>query len=102
MAGSAVALALAAAVLHAVWNLLLARAPDTDAATAAALAIGVGLYAVPALLTWHIDAAAWPFIAASAAFELGYVITLARGSSAATSASSTRWRAARRRCSCSS
>ena len=32
----------AAAVLHAVWNLLLARAPDTDAATAAALAIGVG------------------------------------------------------------
>ena len=79
MAGSAVALALAAAVLHAVWNLLLARAPDTDAATAAALAIGVGLYAVPALLTWHIDAAAWPYIAASAAFELGYVITLARG-----------------------
>ena len=79
MAGSAVALALAAAVLHAVWNLLLARAPDTDAATAAALAIGVALYAIPALLTWHIDAAAWPFIAASAAFELGYVITLASG-----------------------
>jgi drug/metabolite transporter (DMT)-like permease len=79
LAGSAVALALAAAVLHAVWNLLLARAPDTDAATAAALAIGVGLYAIPALLTWHIDAAAWPFIAASAAFELGYVITLASG-----------------------
>jgi drug/metabolite transporter (DMT)-like permease len=79
VAGGAVALALAAALLHAVWNLLLARAPDTDAATAAALALGVGLYAIPALATWRIDAGAWPYIAASAAFELGYVITLAGG-----------------------
>jgi drug/metabolite transporter (DMT)-like permease len=75
----AVALALGAAVLHAVWNLLLASAEDTDAATAVALAMAVLLYAPIALLTWDVDGSAWPFIAASAAFELGYVATLAAG-----------------------
>jgi drug/metabolite transporter (DMT)-like permease len=75
----AVALALAAAVLHAVWNLLLARAPDTDAATAVALTIGVVLFAAPAAVWWEVDAGAWPYVAASAAFELGYVATLAGG-----------------------
>ena len=79
MPASAVALALGAAVLHAVWNLLLARAEDTDAATAVALALGVGVFAVPAVLTWELDAAVWPYIAASAVFELGYVATLAAG-----------------------
>ena len=79
MAAGAVALALGAAVLHAVWNLLLARAPDTDAATAVALAVGVALFALPALALWEIDAGAWPYIAASAALELGYVATLAGG-----------------------
>lgn len=79
MAAGAVALALGAAVLHAVWNLLLARAPDTDAATAVALAVGVALFALPAFALWEIHAAAWPYVAASAAFELGYVATLAGG-----------------------
>jgi drug/metabolite transporter (DMT)-like permease len=79
VAAGAVALALGAAVLHAVWNLLLARAPDTDSATAVALAAGVALFALPALALWEIDAAAWPYIAASAAFELAYVATLAGG-----------------------
>jgi drug/metabolite transporter (DMT)-like permease len=79
VAGGAVALALAAAVLHAVWNLLLARAPDTDAATAVALALSVALFALPALWWWRLDAAAWPYVAASAAFELAYVATLAGG-----------------------
>ena len=77
MAGGAVALALAAAVVHAVWNLLLARADDTEAATAVALGLGVGLFALPALLTWRVEADAWPYVAASTAFELGYVVTLA-------------------------
>jgi hypothetical protein len=47
VAAGAVGLALGAAVLHAVWNLLLARAPDTEAATAVALALGVALFAIP-------------------------------------------------------
>jgi drug/metabolite transporter (DMT)-like permease len=79
VAGGAVALALAAAVLHAVWNMLLARAPDTEAATAVAFGIGVAVFALPALLFWEVDASAWPYVAASAAFELGYVATLAGG-----------------------
>jgi drug/metabolite transporter (DMT)-like permease len=73
----ALALALGAAVLHATWNLLLARADDTEAATAVALAGSVALFAVPAALTWRVDAGAWPYVAASTAFELGYVVTLA-------------------------
>src|SRR5918998_6461311 len=79
MAAGAVALALGAAVLHAVWNLVLARAPDTEAATAVALAASVALFALPAAVAWDVDPAAWPYIAASTAFELGYVITLAAG-----------------------
>src|SRR5215213_7347175 len=79
MAAGAVALALGAAALHAVWNLVLARAPDTEAATAVALAGGVVLFALPAALFWDVDAAAWPYIAGSVAFELGYLITLAAG-----------------------
>jgi drug/metabolite transporter (DMT)-like permease len=77
VAGGAVALALGAAVLHAVWNLLLAGAKDTDAATAVALGISVAAYAPFALLTWDVEPEAWPYVAASAAFELGYVATLA-------------------------
>jgi len=77
VAGGAVVLALGAAVVHAVWNLLLARAPDTEAATAVALAASVVAFAPPALITWRVEAGAWPYIAGSAAFEIGYVATLA-------------------------
>src|SRR5215212_8195899 len=79
MAAGAVALALGAAALHAIWNLVLAGAPDTQAATAVALGAGVVLFALPAALFWDVDAAAWPYIAGSVAFELGYLITLAAG-----------------------
>ena len=57
--------------MHAAWTLLLARAPDTDAATAAALAIAVVVFAPFAALAWDVEAAAVPYIALSAAFELG-------------------------------
>ena len=35
------------------------------------------MFAVPAALTWRIDASAWPYIAASAALELAYFALLA-------------------------
>ena len=64
-------------MLHAAWTLLLARAPDTDAATAAALVIAVLVFAPFAALSWDVEAAAAPYIALSAAFELGFFATLA-------------------------
>jgi drug/metabolite transporter (DMT)-like permease len=76
---AAVALALAAALLHATWNLILARASDTEAATAATLALGVAVFALPAAVTWDVGADALVFVLASAAFELGYIVTLAGG-----------------------
>jgi drug/metabolite transporter (DMT)-like permease len=73
----ALALALGAAALHALWNLLLAREQDTQAASAVALLALVGTLALPAALTWRVDGAALPFIAGSAALELVYVVLLA-------------------------
>ena len=52
----ALALALGAAALHALWNLLLARERDTEAATAVALLALVGVLALPAALTWRVEA----------------------------------------------
>lgn len=77
MAASALALALAAAVLHAVWNLLLARAPDVQAATATTFAIAVALFAPVAAARWDVDRSAIPYIAVSAVFELVYLALLA-------------------------
>jgi drug/metabolite transporter (DMT)-like permease len=73
----ALGLALAAAGLHAVWNLLLAREQDTEAATAVTLLALVAVLAVPAALTWRVEGAALPYIAASATLELVYVALLA-------------------------
>lgn len=79
MPAGALALALGAALVHAVWNLLLARADDTESATAVLLGVSVALFAVPAALLWDVDGGVWPYVAASAAFEVGYVATLAGG-----------------------
>jgi len=73
----ALALALGAAALHALWNLLLAREQDTEAAAAIALLALVATLVVPAALTWRVEGAAVPFIVASAALELTYVALLA-------------------------
>jgi drug/metabolite transporter (DMT)-like permease len=72
----AFALALGAAVLHALWNVLLARTRDPQAATAAAFCIGVAIWAPVAAVRWRVEAGAWKYIAASAAFELAYVLLL--------------------------
>jgi drug/metabolite transporter (DMT)-like permease len=77
MPADALALALGAAVLHALWNLLLARERDTEAATAVALIALVAVLALPAVLTWRVKDAAVPYIAGSAALELIYVGLLA-------------------------
>ena len=73
----ALALALGAAALHALWNLLLARERDTEAATAVALVALVAVLVLPAALTWRVDGDAVPFIVGSAALELAYVALLA-------------------------
>ena len=78
MSGSALALALGAAVLHAAWNLTLAGSRDTAAVTGGLLIWGAVLLAVPALLTGGVSTAALPFVAASAALELAYFALLAR------------------------
>jgi drug/metabolite transporter (DMT)-like permease len=73
----ALALALGAAALHALWNLLLARERDTEAASAVALLALVATLVVPAALTWRVESAAVPFIVGSAALEFAYVALLA-------------------------
>ena len=77
MPASALLLALAAAVIHALWNVLLARAKDTEAATAIAILVGVVVFTPAALLTWDVDADVWPYVLGSTAFELAYIVLLA-------------------------
>jgi drug/metabolite transporter (DMT)-like permease len=73
----ALALALAAAGLHAAWNLALARRKDVAAATALGFAFAVVFYAPVAAARWRIDSDAIPFIAVSAVLELAYLALLA-------------------------
>jgi drug/metabolite transporter (DMT)-like permease len=70
-------LALAAAVIHALWNLLIARARDSEAATAVAVVVGVLVFTPAALLTWKVDAEVWPYVVGSTSFELAYIALLA-------------------------
>ena len=77
MPATALALALAAAALHAGWNILIARAGDPEGAGAAALLMGVVIFAPIAALTWRVEWAAVPYIGASAAAELAYFALLA-------------------------
>ena len=62
--------------LHALWNVLLARTRDPQAATAAAFCMAVVIWAPVAAVRWRVEAGAWKWIAASAAFELAYVLLL--------------------------
>src|SRR3954452_25212620 len=72
----ALALALAAAFLHAAWNVLLRGSADVAARTTAVLVLSVVLFAIPAALTWDVHAAAVPYIAASAVLEAAYFALL--------------------------
>lgn len=64
--------------MHALWNLVLARARDSEAATAVALIVGTVAFAPLAALTWRLDSGVWPYLAASAALEVAYFALLAR------------------------
>jgi drug/metabolite transporter (DMT)-like permease len=77
VAADALALALGAAVLHALWNLLLARARNIEAATAVMLGISAVLFAPVATVTWDVETAVWPYALASATLELAYFALLA-------------------------
>jgi drug/metabolite transporter (DMT)-like permease len=76
VSGSALALALGAAALHAFWNLALARAPDVEAATGIALLAGAIGFIPVAALTWELDARAWPYLVVTAALQLLYFVLL--------------------------
>ena len=71
-------LALAAAVLHAFWNLLLARARDTESATAIALLAAVIVFAPVTALRFQAEWAVWPFIVVTSLLQLLYFGLLAR------------------------
>jgi drug/metabolite transporter (DMT)-like permease len=72
---SALGLALAAALVHALWNLLLAGARDSQAATAVGMCVGCVVF-LPSLVG-DVSAQAVPWILASAALELAYFALLA-------------------------
>jgi drug/metabolite transporter (DMT)-like permease len=72
----AFALALAAAVLHAGWNVFLRGSEDVEARTAVVLGLSVLLFAPVAAATWSVSWAVAPYVAASAAFECLYFALL--------------------------
>ena len=77
MPADALALALGAACLHALWNLLLARAPDVQSATAVTFLVSVVAFLPVAVARWDVEGAAVPYIVVSSAFELAYLALLA-------------------------
>ncbi len=68
----AFALALAAAVLHAFWNILLARARDPESATTVALLAAVIVFAPVTALRFDAEWAVWPFIVVTSMLQLLY------------------------------
>jgi drug/metabolite transporter (DMT)-like permease len=74
---SALALALAAACVHALWNVLLARARNVQAATAVALVVSEVVFAPVAVVTWRADHAVIPYLVAGGLLQLVYFVLLA-------------------------
>ena len=83
MSAAALGLALGAAGLHALWNLLVAGSRDPLAALAVAVAVGVAAMVPVAVVTGDVDADVWPYVAVSAVLELVYFWLLARAYSRA-------------------
>jgi drug/metabolite transporter (DMT)-like permease len=72
----ALALALAAAALHAGWNVVLRGSDDVEARTAVVLGLSLLLYAPVAAATWSVSWAVAPYVAASATLEGAYFALL--------------------------
>jgi drug/metabolite transporter (DMT)-like permease len=72
----ALVLALAAAVLHAGWNVFLRGSEDVEVSTAAVLGLSVLIFAPVAAATWSVSWAVVPYVAASAALEAAYFALL--------------------------
>ncbi len=77
MPASALALALIAAFVHALWNVLLARARDVESATAVALIVAEVVFAPVAILTWDVHAGVWPYLLAGGIMQVAYFALLA-------------------------
>lgn len=77
MPASALGLALAAACVHALWNVLLARARDVEAATAVALLVAEVVFAPVAVVFFHAQREVIPFLIATGALQLLYFTLLA-------------------------
>jgi drug/metabolite transporter (DMT)-like permease len=73
---TALAIALGAAVIHSLWNLVIARSQDTQAVTAVAIFAGTMVALPLALLRWNVQGDAWPWIIASSVLELVYFYLL--------------------------
>jgi drug/metabolite transporter (DMT)-like permease len=76
---TAFCLALGAASVHALWNLLLARAKDPEAATAVALVTSVIVFAPVAPFVWELQAEAWPYLLVTGCLQLLYFALLITG-----------------------
>ena len=75
---TALALVLAAGILHASWNLILKRSSERPLVAAWAMLLGAIAF-VPALVpAWPPPAAVWPFVVASAVVYVAYYGCLAR------------------------
>ena len=77
MSAVALSFALAAAFLHAFWNLLIARARDPESATVVALIAAVVVFAPVTAAAWRLDDRAWPFIVVTSVLQLVYFALLA-------------------------
>ena len=77
MSAAAFALALGAAFLLAVCNILPARENDPEPATAVAICASVVVFAPVAAVVWDVDPRVWPFIAVTSALQLVYFALLA-------------------------
>ena len=72
----AVAVVLCSALVHASWNVMLARAPRGHDTTAIAVTVGLLAWTPIALARWRVESGVWPYVLASAALELAYFAAL--------------------------